>query len=137
MGKLQNFPGMTCGVWQSRPQSRGYVKASTKNISDPPKIQPNYLKEKWKLIRLPDKPGIKVTINNNLNKFDLAHYDSDKSIRGREYGYELLWNGLRKGGILISDDIENNLSFSRFVESKKSRFAVIKKNNKYIGIVIK
>ena len=67
----------------------------------------------------------------------LAHYDSDKSIRGREYGYELLWNGLRKGGILISDDIENNLSFSRFVESKESRFTVIKKDNKYIGIVIK
>ena len=100
-------------------------------------VIPNYLKEKWKLIRLPDKPGIKVAIKNNLNKFDLAHYDSDKSIRGREYGYELLWNGLRKGGILISDDIENNLSFSRFVENKKSRFAVIKKNNKYIGIVIK
>ena len=46
IGKLQNFPGMTCGVWQSRPQSRGYVRASSNNISDPPIIQPNYLKEK-------------------------------------------------------------------------------------------
>ena len=46
IGKLQNFPGMTCGVWQSRPQSRGYVRASSKKISDPPIIQPNYLKEK-------------------------------------------------------------------------------------------
>ena len=46
IGKLQNFPGMTCGVWQSRPQSRGYVRASTNKITDPPIIQPNYLKEK-------------------------------------------------------------------------------------------
>ena len=100
-------------------------------------VVPNYLKEKWELIRLPDKPGIKLTIKNNLEKFDLAHYDSDKSVWGREYGYELLWNGLRKGGILISDDIENNLSFCRFIEKKESRFAVIKNDKKYIGIVIK
>jgi len=100
-------------------------------------VVPNYLKEKWKLIRLPDKPGIKLTIKNNLEKFDLAHYDSDKSIWGREYGYEILWKGLRKGGILISDDIENNLSFSRFIKRKESKFAVIKNDNKYIGIVIK
>jgi len=26
IGKLQNIPGITCGVWQSRPQSRGYVE---------------------------------------------------------------------------------------------------------------
>ena len=100
-------------------------------------VVPNHLKGKWKLIRLPDKPGIKVTIKKSLGKFDLAHYDSDKSIWGREYGYELLWNGLRKGGILISDDIEDNLSFSRFIKCKKSRFAVIKNDNKFIGITIK
>ncbi len=100
-------------------------------------VVPNYLKKKWKLIRLPDKPGIKLTVKNNLEQFDLAHYDSDKSVWGREYAYDLLWEGLRKGGILISDDIENNLSFSRFIASKESKFAVIKNNNKYIGIVIK
>ena len=101
------------------------------------KVIPNSLKEKWKLIRLPDKPGIKLTIKKNLEKFDLAHYDSDKSIWGREYGYELLWNGLRKGGILISDDIENNLSFSRFIKRQEPLFTVIEKDNKYIGIAIK
>ena len=47
------------------------------------------------------------------------------------------WKGLRKGGILISDDIEDNLSFSRFVKRKKSKFAVIQNNNKYIGLAIK
>ena len=46
IGKLQNFPGITCGVWQSRPLSKGYVRASSNKISDPPLIQPNYLKEK-------------------------------------------------------------------------------------------
>ena len=45
IGKLQNIPGITCGVWQSRPQSRGYIRALTNNIKDDPLIQPNYLKE--------------------------------------------------------------------------------------------
>ena len=110
---------------------------SSKNNEYVGKVIPNSLKAKWKLIRLPDKPGIKVTIKNNLEKFDLAHYDSDKSVWGREYGYELLWNGLRKGGILISDDIENNLSFSRFIKRQKAKFTVIEKDKKYIGIAIK
>ena len=45
IGKLQNIPGITCGVWQSRPQSRGYVRALSSHIKDAPLIQPNYLKE--------------------------------------------------------------------------------------------
>jgi choline dehydrogenase len=46
IGKLQDHPGITCGVWQSRPLSRGYVRASSNNIKNNPMIQPNYLKEK-------------------------------------------------------------------------------------------
>ena len=46
IGKLQEVPGITCGVWQSRPLSRGYVRALSQNIEDAPIIQPNYLKEK-------------------------------------------------------------------------------------------
>jgi choline dehydrogenase len=42
-GKLQPFPGMTCGVWQMRPESKGFVRARTANPDDPPAIQPNYL----------------------------------------------------------------------------------------------
>lgn len=46
IGKLQDHPGITCGVWQSRPQSRGYIRATSNNIKIDPIIQPNYLKEK-------------------------------------------------------------------------------------------
>ena len=41
-GYLQPFPGMTAGVWQMRPESRGYVRALTPNPDDAPIIQPNY-----------------------------------------------------------------------------------------------
>ncbi len=43
IGRLQSFPGMTTGVWQLRPESRGFVRARTPNPHDAPAIQPNYL----------------------------------------------------------------------------------------------
>ncbi|MEQ8395765.1 choline dehydrogenase [Thalassobaculum sp.] len=43
VGQLQRKPGMTVGVWQMRPDSRGYVRARSADPDDPPAIQPNYL----------------------------------------------------------------------------------------------
>ena len=43
IGRLQPFPGMTVGVWQLRPESRGFVRATSANPHDAPAIQPNYL----------------------------------------------------------------------------------------------
>jgi choline dehydrogenase len=42
-GLLDTYPGMTCGVWQQRPESRGYVRAVSLEAADAPKVQPNYL----------------------------------------------------------------------------------------------
>jgi choline dehydrogenase len=43
VGQLQPFPGMTIGVWQMRPESKGFVRARTADPVDAPAIQPNYL----------------------------------------------------------------------------------------------
>ncbi len=43
VGLLDDYPGMTCGVWQHRPESTGYVRARSSNPFDDPIIQPNYL----------------------------------------------------------------------------------------------
>lgn len=42
-GKLDGTPGMTLGFYQLRPESRGYVRARSRDPSVPPSIQPNYL----------------------------------------------------------------------------------------------
>jgi len=42
-GLLDKDPGMTCGVWQERPESMGYVNARSANPYEAPIIQPNYL----------------------------------------------------------------------------------------------
>jgi choline dehydrogenase len=40
---LDDYPGMSCGVWQHRPESTGYVRAKSTDIFVDPAIQPNYL----------------------------------------------------------------------------------------------
>jgi choline dehydrogenase len=43
VGLLDDYPGMTVGVWQHRPESLGYVRARTVDPFVDPVIQPNYL----------------------------------------------------------------------------------------------
>ena len=45
VGLLDKQPGMTCGVWQERPQSTGFVRARSANPFETPIVQPNYLAE--------------------------------------------------------------------------------------------
>ena len=42
---LEREPGMTGGMWQGRPLSRGYVLARTNQAEDQPTINPRYLSE--------------------------------------------------------------------------------------------
>jgi choline dehydrogenase len=42
-GMLDSFPGMTCGAWQQRPESLGYVRIRSADPFEHPAIQPNYL----------------------------------------------------------------------------------------------
>jgi choline dehydrogenase len=43
VGRLDTFPGMTCGVWQHRPRSQGTVRIASADPMADPLIQPNYL----------------------------------------------------------------------------------------------
>ena len=43
VGLLDDYPGMSCGVWQHRPESVGYVRARSADPFEDPAIQPNYL----------------------------------------------------------------------------------------------
>ncbi|TCS37851.1 choline dehydrogenase [Paucimonas lemoignei] len=45
VGMLDSFPGMTAGVWQHRPYSRGTVQARSADVFADPVIQANYLED--------------------------------------------------------------------------------------------
>ena len=43
IGVLDSFPGMTCGVWQMRPESKGHVRITSADPRDSVAVDPNYL----------------------------------------------------------------------------------------------
>lgn len=45
VGMLDTFPGMTCGVWQHRPFSRGQVSLQSTDPLQAPRIEPGYLED--------------------------------------------------------------------------------------------
>ena len=100
-------------------------------------VVPERLHGQWEIIREPDRRGLEKAIARLDGIIDLCHYDSDKSWYGRQYGYELLWNAMRPGGVFISDDIQDNMAFAEFVSEKGARFGVTQSHNKFVGVALK
>jgi predicted O-methyltransferase YrrM len=98
---------------------------------------PDKFRRRWKIIREPDRNGLRKAVLQFPDGIDIAHYDSDKSYQGRQFGYPILWNALKPGGLFISDDIQDNMAFADFAEERGLRHAVVKANGKYIGLAIK
>ena len=91
----------------------------------------------WDLIREPDKYGLNKAIKRHKSNLDLVHYDSDKSYYGRKWSQDLIWKHIKKGGLFISDDVEDNSAFREFVEENKLDFIILKFEGKYVGVIKK
>ena len=97
---------------------------------------PRELRGRWRLFRMADRQGLPRALRQ-ARPVDLAHYDSDKSPQGRLFGYGTIWDSLRIGGILVSDDVGDNLAFKRFAEHVGRTPIVVRWNNKYQGLLVK
>ncbi len=100
-------------------------------------VVPERYRHSWHLLRRPDRGGLEQALAEFSDEIDLCHYDSDKSYQGRLYAYPKLWNALRRGGVFISDDIQDNLAFAEFVEARELSFAVTRSGSKYVGIAVR
>lgn len=104
-------------------------------------VVPNHLKEKWELIRHPDRQGLPKALTI-LPEIDMCHYDSDKSYEGRMWAYPKLWGALKPGGVFISDDIGDNFAFKDFAEQINQEPIVARSVSdqsvtKFVGILVK
>ena len=97
-------------------------------------VVPESLRKNWEIIREPDRYGLEKAIAGFGGVIDLCHYDSDKSYRGRQYAYPRLWAALAPGGVFISDDIQDNMAFAEFVETRELPYAVTEFEGKFVGI---
>jgi predicted O-methyltransferase YrrM len=94
-------------------------------------------KHRWILVREPDRNGLRRAAAALPQGADITHYDSDKSYRGRMFGYAILWKALKPGGIFISDDIQDNMAFADFMRQKDASFGVVEGQDKYVGFAVK
>lgn len=94
------------------------------------------LKSQWKLIRESDISGLPKAFKE-IPYLDVTHYDSDKSYLGRMLSYPKLYHKLRKGGVFISDDINDNLAFKHFCETYNQSPVIINFENRFVGFFIK
>ena len=76
---LDNYPGVTGGWWQHRPQSRGYVRAQSTDVYVDPVINPNYLddpQDQDTMVR-----GMKI-VRALLNSPSMSKYLTDEVVPG-------------------------------------------------------
>lgn len=97
---------------------------------------PRSLHSRWRLFRMADRQGLPKALQAAY-PVDLAHYDSDKSISGRQYGYSTIWGSLRAGGIIVSDDVGDNLAFKEFAAMVARHPIIVEHDGKFQGILVK
>lgn len=88
-------------------------------------VVPARLRPHWTLLRVPDRDGLPVALRR-LPRIDLCHYDSDKSEAGRAWAYPRLWAALRPGGLFVTDDVQDNLEYARFVAAHAGESFVLR-----------
>ena len=99
---------------------------------------PVQLRKSWTLIRSADREGLPKALAL-ASPVDFAHYDSDKSYEGRLWSYDKLWSALRPGGVLMWDDISDNMAFADFCASAGRTPIIVQSQQEYkfIGLIKK
>lgn len=99
-------------------------------------VIPERLKSQWKLFRHADRESLPKIVKKT-SSIDVVHYDSDKSYEGMIWAYETLFPQLKKGGVFISDDINDNSAFQDFCEQQNIEPTIVDFEGKFVGFFVK
>ncbi len=78
---LDDYPGVTAGAWQHRPESVGWVRARSPDVFDDPEINPNYLSDP--MDRRVHLGGIRL-IRRLLNTPEMQQHLEAETIPGKD-----------------------------------------------------
>ena len=87
-------------------------------------IVPDPVKDRWSLAIDGDRTNLPRFLAQ-VKQVDLFHYDSDKSVEGREFAFRLVRERLAPSGIILMDDIVEDGWFRQMVEREKMPFIII------------
>ncbi len=77
---------------------------------------PDQLRSRWKL-NLGDAKVLLPAILNELGAIDIFFHDSDHSFEHMKFEFEVTHPHIRKGGLLLSDDVHKNAAFREHVDA--------------------
>ncbi|MEM7650674.1 MAG: class I SAM-dependent methyltransferase [Pseudomonadota bacterium] len=93
-------------------------------------------RDRWHIFLEGDAKNLPAILET-ISQVDLFHYDSDKSIEGRDLAYKLMAPKMARGGMMLFDDIHDNPHFHDLVkrEALEARSRIIEYHGKYIGVI--
>ena len=98
-------------------------------------VVPDKLKDKWDLLIEGDTVNV-PEFNKKIKKFDLIHYDSDKSYSGRLNFIKMIKLNTDKDTIILMDDIQDNSFFHDYINKNKiENCKIFEFDGKYIGMI--
>ena len=92
------------------------------------------LKDRWEVYLRGERDNLPL-ICRRAKRIGLVHYDSDKTKAGRAFAMDLLAPRLTRDGVFVMDDIQDNLFFRDYAESRDCKFRVFALNDRYLGLI--
>ena len=87
-------------------------------------IIPQELRTRWSLLRGTSRKLLNPLLDD-LGEIDLFMHDGEHTYAAMKFEYESSWKHLRRGGFLLSHDINGNDAFLEFAEEHGTPFTVI------------
>ena len=83
-------------------------------------LVPDQLKPKWEL-HLGDAYQLLPQLIEQLKQVDIFFHDSDHSYEHMKFEFDTMFPAVKKGGIIVSDDVHKNTSFEEFTKQHQLR----------------
>jgi len=98
-------------------------------------VPDKYRTDNWQLEIKGDQFNLPKFLNIS-KKLEVIHYDSDKRKSSKMDFLNTIEEFIADNAVIIMDDIQNNLAFKEFVESRKLTYTVVKSEEKFVGIIL-
>jgi predicted O-methyltransferase YrrM len=95
-------------------------------------LVPEHLRAQWTLLLEGDRRNLPRLLEQ-VDRLDLVHYDSDKTYEGRRLAMALLEPKLAADAVVLMDDIQDNLFFRDWIDSRDSDVAVLGTGAYFVG----
>jgi predicted O-methyltransferase YrrM len=91
------------------------------------------LRPRWHLALDGDRANL-ARFLPEMGTIDLVHYDSDKSVEGRQFVVDAVAGRLAPDAVVVMDDIDDNTFFRDWVARTGRPFRVFARGRKYVGL---